>query len=103
MTTNAGDLLECSGGCFAITPEDGTAAWSTKTYASTLLSTYIGREPNIKVVAAAFDNAAYVEVKQNGLTLDFANVPANSIHTFSGLNPAHEALVIESDRMYLHM
>jgi phosphatidylethanolamine-binding protein (PEBP) family uncharacterized protein len=98
VTTSAGDLLECSGGCFAITPEDGTAAWSTKTYASTLLSTYIGREPNIKVVVAAFDNAAYVEIKQNGSTLDSGSVAANSIRTFSGLNPSFEALVIESDQ-----
>ena len=98
VTTSAGDLLECSGGCFAITPVDGTAAWSTKTYASTLLSTYIGREQYIKVVVAAFDNAAYVEVKQNGEKLDSANIPANSIHIFSGLNPEHKALVIESDQ-----
>src|SRR5690606_906779 len=42
VTADAGDLLECSTGCFAITPTDATAAWSTETYAATQLSTYMG-------------------------------------------------------------
>ena len=64
LTTSQGDKLECSQGCFAITPTQGTAAWATQTYASTLLSTYIGREVRSRVVIVAFDYDAYVEIKQ---------------------------------------
>lgn len=98
VNTSAGDLLQCSGGCFAMTPIDGTAAWSTKTYAATLLSTYIGREPAAKVVVAAFENPAFVVIKQRNAPIDSANIPANSIHTFIINNPHFEALVIESDQ-----
>ena len=59
---SAGDLLEC-GGCLPLHQLMVLQLGQLK-HMPDLISTYIGREQYIKVVVAAFDNAAYVEVKQ---------------------------------------
>ncbi|SMF70124.1 YbhB/YbcL family Raf kinase inhibitor-like protein [Pseudobacteriovorax antillogorgiicola] len=98
LTTSAGDLMECTGGCFAVTPVEGTAAWTTRTYASTLLSTYMGRYDTAKIVVAAFDQAAYVEIKQDGVTHATGTIPAGTIQEFTNIVHNVGALWIESDQ-----
>src|SRR5690606_30845507 len=84
------------GGCYAITPIEGTAAWSTQTYSGTLLSTYMGRYNGSKIVVAAFDQPANVSINQSGGEKAGGQVAANSIQEFL---VAHDigALWIESD------
>ena len=98
ITTSAGDILECSEGCYAITPIDGTAAWSTQLYASTLLSTYMGRYATAKIAVAAFDNASTISIKQVGSTLvDNELIPSNSVREFYTPFTDKQTLWIESD------
>ena len=81
LTASQGDKLECSTGCFAMTPEEGTAAWATETYASSLISTYMGRRDEAKLVIAAFDHDAYIEVKQYDAALGTSKVLQNGSGT----------------------
>ena len=97
FATTAGDVLECEAGCFAITPIDGTAAWSTQTYAGTLLSTYMGRYDEAKLIISAFDQDAYVEIKQPSGLVASGNVSANSIMEFQ-FNYTVGSLWIESNQ-----
>jgi phosphatidylethanolamine-binding protein (PEBP) family uncharacterized protein len=97
ITATAGDLLECTGGCFAITPIQGTAAWSTQTYSGTLLSTYMGRYSISKIVVAAFDQAANISINQNGVTHATGSVPSNSVVEFAAIPHIIGSLWIQSD------
>ncbi len=82
ITTDQGDLLECTKGCYTITPIDGTAAWATKSYASQILSTYLGRYAEAKVVVAAFDDPADISINQVGVTHVTDSIPANTVREY---------------------
>jgi phosphatidylethanolamine-binding protein (PEBP) family uncharacterized protein len=103
VSASVGDKLECSGGCYAITDTDGTAAWSTQTYSSTLLATFVGRNNDAKIVVAAFDQAANITIYQSSGIIATGSVAAESVVEFSDLTVTNEkvdgdgALWIQSD------
>jgi phosphatidylethanolamine-binding protein (PEBP) family uncharacterized protein len=103
FNTYPGYKLKCSGGCFAITPTQGTAAWSTQSYSGTLLSTYWGRNTNARVVIAAFDQSANFSINANfgagDVVLASGSVASEAITSVDLLNSpfVQTALWIESD------
>ena len=96
LTTSKGDRLECTGGCYAISPIQGTAVWSTETYAGTLLSTYMGRYRYAKIVIAAFSQRANISIMQGGGELSSGVIEAEAIQEFV-VDHAVGALWIQSD------
>jgi phosphatidylethanolamine-binding protein (PEBP) family uncharacterized protein len=96
--TTKGDKLECTGGCFALTPINGTAAWSTETYSGTLLSTYMGRYSKARVVVAAFAQDAIIDIDQDGVNrVSQQQVLANQVREFP-IDHTVGALWITSDQ-----
>lgn len=96
VSTTAGDVLECTDGCFAVTPVDGTAAWTAETYASTLLSTYMGRNLEAKLVVAAFDQDASISIQQASGEITSGTVTKNSVSVFT-FTYSVGALWVQSD------
>lgn len=99
FNVNQGDRLECTKACYAVTQGFGTAPWASDAYAGLKFTSFITRygEHSPKIYVAATSANSFVEVKQNGLVVDSALVPKNTIHEFTISLTNNQPFIIESN------
>lgn len=80
-----GDLLECTGACYAITQGFGTAPWASEAYAGKSFTSYISRYGQFspKIIVAAVEDDCYVELIQNGAVVANKSMLKNEVHEFT--------------------
>ncbi len=103
FNVDQGDRIESTGACYAITQGYGTAGWASEAYAGSVFTTYISRYGQFypRIYIASVEGNAYVQLKQNNVTVAIANVAKNTIHEFNTTQDfqlANAALTIVSTK-----